>query len=178
MWTTMTSPVGPLRLVAADGALTGVDFLDRAPATLDPGGGPESASHQRFLERAAAAAGEQTDADPLLREAADQLTAYFDGRLEVFDLPVVASGTPFQQRVWERLRAIKYGTTATYGELAADLGMAGHGARAVGMANGRNPVPIVVPCHRVVGSGGALTGYGGGMARKRWLLAHEQSALF
>ena len=173
MWTTITTPVGELRLVALDGALAGVDFLD-LPGPAER----ESASHERFLARSVAPAGEQDVGDPLLREAADQLAAYFAGRREEFDLPVAPAGTPFQQRVWELLRGIKYGTTATYGELAAELGMTGHGARAVGMANGRNPVPIVVPCHRVVGSGGKLTGYGGGMARKQWLLAHERSALF
>jgi methylated-DNA-[protein]-cysteine S-methyltransferase len=174
MWTTMDSPVGELRLVALDGALTAVDFLG------GPVGGPgESASVARASARAEHdPVGERVDADPLLREASTQLTAYFQRQLKEFDLPLAPAGTPFQHRVWNQLLQIPYGETVTYGEIARRLGMAGHAARAVGLANGRNPVPIVVPCHRVVGAAGKLTGYGGGIARKQVLLELEQVALF
>jgi methylated-DNA-[protein]-cysteine S-methyltransferase len=113
---------------------------------------------------------------PLLAEARAQLDAYFAGRLTVFDLPLSLGGTPFQQRVWTRLQTIPFGCTTSYGALAAALGQP-TAMRAVGLANGRNPVSIVVPCHRVIGADGSLTGYGGGIERKRWLLAHEQSVV-
>lgn len=101
------------------------------------------------------------------------VAAYFAGDLAVIDgLPVTTGGTPFQQRVWTALRAIPCGTTVSYSELARGIGRPA-AVRAVGLANGANPVGVVVPCHRVVGKGGALTGYGGGLERKRWLLAHE-----
>ena len=112
-----------------------------------------------------------------------QLGAYFAGQLEEFDVDLALSGTEFQRRVWAALRTIPYGQTCSYGELAEQIGSPG-GARAVGLANGRNPVAIIVPCHRVVGSSGAMTGYGGGVDRKRALLDLEasrisaQSALF
>jgi methylated-DNA-[protein]-cysteine S-methyltransferase len=111
---------------------------------------------------------------PLAAEAERQLTAYFQKKLAAFDLPVSAPGTAFQKRVWTRLCAIKPGTTTTYGALAKELSS---GPRAVGTANGSNPVAIVVPCHRVIGSNGDLTGYGGGLHRKRWLLQHEGAVL-
>jgi methylated-DNA-[protein]-cysteine S-methyltransferase len=114
--------------------------------------------------------------DPLLADAAAQLDAYFAGELEGFDLPLSPGGTEFQRRVWSAVAAIPYGTTTTYSALAASLGQPS-ACRAVGAANGRNPLPIVVPCHRVVGSAGALTGYGGGLARKRRLLDLERRAL-
>jgi len=101
------------------------------------------------------------------------LVAYFDGRLDALDaIPVATGGTPFQRDVWRALRTIPAGTTTTYGHLASILGREG-ASRAVGAANGANPIAIVIPCHRVVGANGTLTGYGGGLARKRWLLAHE-----
>jgi methylated-DNA-[protein]-cysteine S-methyltransferase len=103
------------------------------------------------------------------------LSAYFDGALGIIDvLPVAAAGTPFQRRVWKALREIPCGTTVTYSELARRIGHPSS-VRAVGHANGANPVGVVVPCHRVVGKDGSLTGYGGGIFRKRWLLAHEAS---
>ena len=105
-------------------------------------------------------------------EARAQLEDYFAGRRRTFDLPLAPVGTPFQRRVWEALREIPYGETVSYGVLAARLGQPGAG-RAVGLANGQNPISIVIPCHRVIGAGGALTGYGGGLERKRWLLALE-----
>ena len=112
--------------------------------------------------------------DGLFREAWLQLDAYFDGQLHDFDLPLAATGTAFQQRVWQALLEIPFGETRSYGQLAQHLGTPG-ASRAVGLANGRNPLSIIVPCHRVIGANGSLTGYGGGLERKRWLLAHEQS---
>ncbi len=108
-----------------------------------------------------------------LDAAVEELTAYFAGQLTDFDLPLRADGTPFQQRVWAELRRIPFGETWSYGALAAAVGNP-KAARAVGMANNRNPVSIVVPCHRVIGAGGSLTGYGGGLDRKAWLLDHER----
>jgi methylated-DNA-[protein]-cysteine S-methyltransferase len=113
--------------------------------------------------------------DGLLVEAADQLRAYFAGRRGRFDLPLSAHGTEFQQNVWSAVAAIPYGTTTTYSALAAALGRP-NARRAVGAANGRNPLPIIVPCHRVVGVAGGLTGYGGGLERKRALLDLEAAA--
>ena len=108
-------------------------------------------------------------------EVRAQLEEYFAGRRRDFDLPLAPVGTPFQRRVWQALREIPYGETVSYGALAARLGQPGAG-RAVGLANGQNPISIVIPCHRVIGAGGALTGYGGGLERKRWLLALESGA--
>jgi methylated-DNA-[protein]-cysteine S-methyltransferase len=110
-----------------------------------------------------------------LRAAAEQLRSYFAGELTGFDLPLAPSGTDFQQRVWAALREIPYGRTVSYAELAVAVGRPG-AARAVGAANGRNPIAIVIPCHRVIGSAGALTGYGGGLDRKRLLLDLEAAA--
>lgn len=109
-------------------------------------------------------------------ETRQQLTAYFTGTLTEFDLPVQMQGTIFQQRVWEALKNISYGTTMSYGELAQQIGQP-KASRAVGLANGRNPMSIVVPCHRVIGTNGKLTGYGGGIERKQWLLKHERFIL-
>jgi len=113
---------------------------------------------------------------PLLQEAKRQLTAYFDGTLKEFDVPLAMRGTPFQLRVWEELVRIPYGTTMSYGELARRVGNP-NASRAVGLANGRNPISIIVPCHRVIGSDGKLTGYGGGLPRKSALLAFESAVL-
>ena len=110
--------------------------------------------------------------DNALREVVAQLRAYFAGDLRDFDLPLAVHGTAFQERVWGRLRAIPFGETTTYGAIARDIGHP-DAVRAVGAANGANPIPIVVPCHRVIGSNGSLTGFGGGIEVKRWLLAHE-----
>ena len=109
----------------------------------------------------------------LLDDAFEQLEAYFAGELKLFDLTLVPEGTEFQQRVWKRLLKIAYGKTVSYGEIAKKLGNPG-ASRAVGLANGRNPLPIVIPCHRVIGADGSLTGYGGGMSIKRALLALER----
>ena len=116
--------------------------------------------------------GARDDAHPLLAEAVRQMRAYFEGRLRVFDLPLELAGTPFQLRVWDHVRRIPYGKVRSYGEVAAAIGTP-RAVRAVGGANGRNPVPIVVPCHRVIGSGGRLVGYGGGLEWKRFLLDLE-----
>ena len=108
-----------------------------------------------------------------IKEAAQQLEAYWAGELFDFDLPLAAKGTPFQHKVWAALRAIPYATTASYGDIARRIGSP-TASRAVGAANGRNPIAIVVPCHRVIGANGTLTGYAGGLDMKRQLLAHEQ----
>jgi methylated-DNA-[protein]-cysteine S-methyltransferase len=113
--------------------------------------------------------------DPLLLAAADQLIAYFAGELRVFHIPLAPRGTPFQREVWAAVAAIPYGSTATYSEIAAAVGRPS-ACRAVGAANGRNPLPVIVPCHRVVGAAGGLTGYGGGLDRKRSLLDLEALA--
>jgi methylated-DNA-[protein]-cysteine S-methyltransferase len=119
----------------------------------------------------AARSGWVRDADAFA-DVAHQLDAYFAGELRDFDLQLAPAGTPFQQQVWSALRAIPYGETASYGEIASTVGQPG-AARAVGGANNRNPIAIIVPCHRVIGAGGSLTGYGGGLERKRKLLALE-----
>jgi methylated-DNA-[protein]-cysteine S-methyltransferase len=119
-------------------------------------------------------AGWQRD-DTCLAETRRQLTAYFSGKLRQFDLPLALNGTPFQERVWRALAEIPYGETRSYGWLAGHLG-APDASRAVGAANGANPLPIVLPCHRVIGADGSLTGFGGGIETKRFLLAHEGSA--
>lgn len=151
--TTVESPIGPLTLVAEDGVLCGLYMAEQrhAPPGLD-------------LARP----------DPAAFAAATvQLAAYFDGELTRFELPITLAGTPFQEQVWATLREIPYGRTISYGELAARIGRPS-AARAVGLANGRNPISIIVPCHRVIGAGGRLTGYGGGLPRKEQLLALEQ----
>jgi methylated-DNA-[protein]-cysteine S-methyltransferase len=153
---TIASPIGPLRLATDGAALTSVWMVGDFDA--------------RHTEQASTP--DESCDDALLAEAAAQLRAYFAGRLREFDLPLAPQGTPFQQRVWTELRAISYGATLSYGELAHRIGDAG-AARAVGLANGANPLPIIVPCHRVIGANGTMTGFGGGIARKRWLLAHE-----
>jgi len=157
MWTMITSPVGDLRLVADD-ALVAIEF---APWR----------DEVRPL-------GARDDAHPVLAEAARQLSAYFARELRDFDLPLAPAGTDFQQRVWKELALIPYGETTSYGDIARRLGHTNAASRAVGLANGRNPIPIVVPCHRVVGADGSLTGYAGGMDRKQLLLGLEQEALF
>jgi len=110
--------------------------------------------------------------DSLFAQARQQLREYFEGERFTFDLPVAPIGTEFQKRVWKALGRIRYGTTCCYGEIAGLLGNS-NASRAVGMANGRNPISIIVPCHRVIGADGSLTGYGGGLDAKKWLLDHE-----
>lgn len=153
-WTVLPdTPVGPLHLTATDDALTGLRF----------GSGPED--------------GERDGDHPVLAKVAAELAEYFDGRLRTFTVPLAPAGTAFQLSVWEQLTLIPYGTTVSYGELARRLGSPA-ASRAVGLANGRNPIAIVVPCHRVIGADGSLTGFGGGMAAKRTLLDLESGTLF
>ena len=154
------SPVGNL-LLAHDqgGTLRALDFGDDEARTARL-----LRSHYEDLD---------LTPGPAPADTVAALQSYFDGDIDALSrLPVATGGTGFQRRVWAALRAIPSGTTRTYGEIAAELGEPA-AARAVGLANGANPVAIVVPCHRVIGSGGALTGFGGGLERKRWLLEHE-----
>jgi methylated-DNA-[protein]-cysteine S-methyltransferase len=118
-------------------------------------------------------AGWKRDPGPF-REAIDQLSAYFEGEREAFDLPIALEGTDFQKGVWEALRKLPFGERISYGELARRIGRPS-ASRAVGMANGRNRIGIIIPCHRVIATGGSLGGYGGGLGRKQWLLEHEAS---
>jgi len=173
MWTTMDSPVGELRIVANDHAITAIEF--DGPAD---GAAPRSSAAHAAVVSAGRPRGERDGTHPLLVEAVRQLRAYFARELKEFDLPLEPDGTPFQRRVWDQLVKVGYGETASYGQIARALGMTAAASRAVGLANGRNPIPIVVPCHRVVGSDGKLTGYAGGLERKQVLLDLEQDALF
>jgi methylated-DNA-[protein]-cysteine S-methyltransferase len=148
------SPLGPLLLTADDAdRLRGVYLPDHR-------GAPPAAPGRR-------------DAGGVIHRAAGQLDQYFAGERTAFDLPLATAGSPLQERVWAELRAVPYGTTTTYGRIAAGLGLGPGAARAVGAANGRNPLSIIVPCHRVVGASGSLTGYAGGLEAKRRLLTHE-----
>lgn len=149
--TQVDSPLGPLTLVAEEHALVGLYMVGQR--------------HRPDLSF-------DRD-DGLLPDLREQLDAYFRRELKDFDVPLALTGTPFQQAVWQGLRQIPYGETWSYGQLADKLGKPG-ASRAVGLANGKNPVGIVVPCHRVVGSTGSLTGYGGGLERKQWLLDLER----
>lgn len=174
MWTTIDSAAGPIRIIAQHVAITDIEFVTTPPDDASP-----RSSMRVAAERSAGRPlGDRVDDDPLLVEAGRQLTAYFARELKEFDLPLGPVGTDFQQRVWGELQEIGYGETASYGEIAARLGMVPGASRAVGAANGRNPVAIVIPCHRVVGSTGLLSGYAGGVERKRMLLELEQNSLF
>lgn len=152
-WTEIASPIGALTITRAGNALTGLYMQGHRPA-------PDRETFGYST----------TDGFATIIE---QLHEYFAGTRTLFDLPVAATGTPFQQRVWTALTEIPYGETRSYAWLAERIGQP-TAFRAVGLANGRNPVSIIVPCHRVVGANGALTGYGGGVERKAALLAHEQ----
>jgi len=156
-WTRHRTPLGPVRLVARGGKLAGLYF-----------------DGQKYDAREGPDWREAPD-DPLLREAARQLDAYFAGERTRFDLALAPDGTPFQRRVWRAIAAVPSGATITYGELAKRVGSPS-AVRAAGAATGRNPLSIVVPCHRILGAGGALTGYAGGLDRKRALLALEGRA--
>lgn len=149
----MDSPVGLLTLAGVDGRLQHLRMEDQ---TYEP-----------------SRVGWEVD-DSAFPEAVEQLTAYFAGTLTEFDLDLHLDGTPFQRRVWEALLTIPYGQTRTYGEIALQVGSP-TAFRAVGLANGHNPIGIIVPCHRVIGANGSLTGYGGGLNRKRLLLDMEKS---
>ncbi|MGW4062545.1 methylated-DNA--[protein]-cysteine S-methyltransferase [Amycolatopsis sp. NPDC004747] len=150
---------GPLTLVAEGDALCGLYMVGQRHRPAEPTFGvpdPGAAVFDR---------------------AETELKEYFAGQRQEFEVPLAFAGTPFQQLVWAELRKIPYGTTISYGQLADRLGKPA-ASRAVGLANGKNPIGIIVPCHRVVGSNGSLTGYGGGLDRKRYLLDFEQGALF
>ena len=156
------SPIGPLILAAREGALVALHFGD-APDTL-----------RGDLERRFGPCVFDEGPDPA--GAVARLRAYFGGDLAAIDaIPAEPGGTPFQRKVWDALRRIPVGTTVSYSELARRIG-APETVRAVGTANGRNPIAVVIPCHRVIGADGSLTGYGGGLDRKEWLLAHECAA--
>jgi methylated-DNA-[protein]-cysteine S-methyltransferase len=157
---TIESPLGPLRLVARDDELAGVYLPEQNVQTVP-------AAEQRSTVPPAQA--------KVLEIAALQLAEYFAGARTVFDLPIGPRGSGFQERVWRALLAIPYGTTITYGELAREIGRPA-ASRAVGSANSRNPISIIVPCHRVIAASGELTGYAGGLAAKRWLIDHERVA--
>jgi methylated-DNA-[protein]-cysteine S-methyltransferase len=158
------SPIGPLTLTAEAGALTAVAF--ETPAGYADG------AFAGVIVGAVSGAAPPPPVSPVLAEASRQLAAYFAGERREFDLSLRPKGTPFQLTVWEALRRIPYGETVTYGELAATVGRP-TAARAVGGANHRNPLAIVVPCHRVIGADGTLTGYAGGLSAKAALLAIE-----
>jgi len=153
------TPIGPMLLMVEDDVMIGLEFDDQPERYMKD-------IRRRFP-------------DHQMRETAnpcgfsDRVRAYYKGDLQAINgLPARGDGTPFQERVWSELRRIKVGTTISYGELAIRLGDK-KATRAVGLANGRNPISVVVPCHRVIGSDGTLTGYGGGVSRKNWLLNHE-----
>lgn len=149
---TIDSPIGLLTLAGYDGVLTNLRMVDQ---TYEPSRAEWAPDPKAF------------------EKAADQLTAYFAGELTHFDVELDLRGTEFQRRVWQALLTIPYGETRSYGEIAAQIGAPG-AARAVGLANGHNPIAIVVPCHRVIGANGSLTGFGGGLGRKRTLLELEK----
>ncbi|MFD0415000.1 methylated-DNA--[protein]-cysteine S-methyltransferase [Streptomyces sp. NPDC127108] len=154
--TVVDSPYGPLTLVATDGTLSGLYMTEQRHRPAE----------ETFGDR---------DPSPF-GPATEQLDAYFAAELKEFDLPLRLDGTSFQRSVWQRLLEIPYGETRTYGELAAELGNPA-ASRAVGLANGKNPIGVIVPCHRVIGANGGLTGYGGGLDRKQRLLAFESGSV-
>ncbi len=153
VWEDMVSPLGLLTVLASDNGVHAIAFesdqTEQAKTNL-----PRAVNH------------------PIIDTAFKQLAMYFNGKLKVFDLPLDPRGTDFQKRVWNLLLEIPFGETRTYGDIARALGNAG-ASQAVGAANGKNPVAIVVPCHRVIGASGHLTGYAGGMDKKKFLLTHE-----
>lgn len=158
-FTTVSSPVGELMLTSDGEALTGLFMEEHAGGPMD---GPK--------------AGWKRD-EACFRDVVAQLGAYFAGESETFTVPLAPAGTDFQQKVWAALGAIPFGKTRSYGAIAQQIGHPG-ASRAVGLANGSNPISIIVPCHRVIGANGTLTGYGGGLERKRWLLEHEGARVF
>jgi methylated-DNA-[protein]-cysteine S-methyltransferase len=146
----LSTPIGLLRVTATTDAVTATDWVEAAlPAEVS---------------------------NPLLRQAVAELDAYFRGERQVFGVPLAPAGTPFQQRVWEAVAGVPYGRTTSYKAIAEALD-APKAVRAIGAANGQNPLPIFIPCHRIVGHDGRLVGYGGGLWRKAWLLRHEGAIL-
>ena len=155
-YTHLASPLGTLLLAADDSGLRQINFpTNKGPVSPEPAWSETPSSFSEIVR---------------------QLRAYFAGELETFDLPLAPEGTPFQQKVWNELCGIPYGETISYGELAKRIGNP-NASRAVGLANGSNPIPIIIPCHRVIGSNGKLTGYGGGLPIKEKLLALEKRQL-
>ncbi len=154
---TLPSPLGPFRIEVCSDGLTHCGWIVSDWADTDA------------MARTQSPVGTLR---PLLEQAEQQFHAYFAGQLQHFDLPLAPGGTPFQQQVWQQLRGVAYGHTKSYGDIAKAVGRA-TAARAVGAAVGRNPLAIIVPCHRIVGANGALTGFASGLDRKRWLLALE-----
>ena len=144
------SPIGPLTLASEDGTLVGVWFANAAD--IPPVGG---------------------ECDAVLDRVRRELDQYFSGGRRTFTVPVAPDGTPFQRKVWAALQTVQYGTTTSYGAIAGQIGSP-KAVRAVGTANGANPIPIVIPCHRIIGADGSLTGFGGGIERKRFLLDLER----
>lgn len=157
LYTEVDSPIGKLALRSNGDRLTGL-FMD-------------TPSYRATLDRLALTAAQDSDH---FSEARAQLAAYFAGELRAFTIPFHVSGTPFQMLVWTELTKIPYGATISYAQLARAAGNP-KAVRAVGAANGRNPLGIIIPCHRVIGADGSLTGYGGGVERKQWLLRHEHA---
>lgn len=150
------SPLGPIKLTECHGKLCSVDLDVEATSMQD--------TEDPAVERST----------PLLEQVQRQLAEYFDGQRQTFDIPLSPEGTAFQKKAWQSLQAIPYGTTWSYGQQARHMGHP-TAVRAVGGANGRNPIPIIIPCHRVIGSNGSLTGYSGGMSIKQFLLALESA---
>ncbi len=167
----MLSPIGPLRVLVGPRGVMRIDLPNAPPCDLD--------AVRRELARRGmgdlplVAPG---DADPRMKIVKEQLREYFAGKRRKFDLPLDARGAEYDRKVWRCVGAIPFGKTRTYGDVAKAVGVP-RGFRAAGSANGRNPIPIVIPCHRVVGTGGRLTGYGGGVELKAWLLRHEGVAV-
>jgi AraC family transcriptional regulator of adaptative response/methylated-DNA-[protein]-cysteine methyltransferase len=159
---TIETPLCPMRAATTD---RGICLLEM--------GSPQRRSRETQELETAYGCAMRTGSHPLLDQLAGELAAYFSGDLQHFSVPLDTPGTEWQQRVWAELVRIPFGQTTSYGELANRMGNPG-GSRAVGLANGRNRVSIVIPCHRVIASDGTLHGYGGGIERKRWLLEHEQ----
>ena len=164
IWSVIPSPVGELLLTTDADRLTGVFFR------------PHKASHREWEQ--SRRTGVEDPQSPVLARTQRQLEEYFAASRTEFDLPIGPTGTDFQLRVWTALTEIRYGRTESYGQVAQRLGLVPGASRAVGLANGANPISIVVPCHRVIGANGSLTGYGGGLDRKRFLLDLEQGSLF
>lgn len=147
MYAYVPSPIGIVEIGVRSECVTSLDFVD-SPQHPEEGG------------------------SDVLRQAIQQTRAYFEGRLQEFNLPLEMAGTPFQRSVWQALLTVPFGQTASYQQMADAVGKS-KAVRAVGAANGRNPIAIIVPCHRIIGKNGNLTGYGGGLWRKEWLLKHE-----
>ncbi len=150
----LDSPIGRLAILADSEGITEIRF-------------PNNSKPLSLVE-----APTSTKGEACLGLAIEQLNAYFEGRLKVFDLPLSINGSDFQKQAWVQLQGIAYGSTASYGEIASAMGKP-KAARAVGMANNKNPIPIVIPCHRIIASNGSLTGFAGGLDTKAWLLKHE-----